>query len=140
MIYRERRLFAFLFLCLIFFKPLIAQRDLELDIGGALRFNYNYSDWKNDSKKKGGDFGYDVFRLNLKGNYKKILFDAEYRFYSDSSGGGMLKHGWFGYQWNENHQIQVGLTQVPFGALPVTSNNFFFNIYYLFKMDRNTST
>ncbi|HJD91998.1 hypothetical protein [Bacteroides coprosuis] len=130
--YKERILFTFLFSFLFFSTYSIAQEKPEFKLGGALRFNYNYSDWKEDSKKKGGDFGFDVFRLNLTGGYKKILFDAEYRFYANSSGGHMLKHGWFGYEFNENHQIQVGLTQVPFGVLPVTSNNFFFNLnYYL---------
>ena len=131
--YKESYFFAFLFLTLLFITPTLSAREKpKLKLGGALRFNYNYSDWKKDSKKKGGDFGYDVFRLNVEGSYKKILLNAEYRFYAKSSGGPMLKHGWFGYQFNDNHQLQVGLTQVPFGVLPVTSNNFFFNInYYL---------
>ena len=34
-------------------------------IGGALRFNYNYSDWKSGCRKRGGDFGFDVFRLKM---------------------------------------------------------------------------
>ncbi|MGL5262027.1 MAG: hypothetical protein ACRC9P_06555 [Bacteroides sp.] len=130
--YKERLFFAFLFLCFFISQAVSAQSDLKFDLGGALRFNYNFSDWKKDSKKKGGDFGFDVFRLNLKGSYRSIIFDAEYRFYASSSGGNMLKHGWFGYQFNDKHQIQLGLTQVPFGILPVSSNNFFFNInYYL---------
>lgn len=130
--YKASYIFVFFFLILSTNSSLWASDTPRFELGGALRFNYNYSDWKQDSKKHGGDFGFDVFRLNLKAEYKKIIMDAEYRFYAKSSGGGMLKHGWFGYQFNENHQIQLGLTQVPFGALPVTSNNFFFNInYYL---------
>ncbi len=109
-----------------------AKTSPSIKLGGALRFNYNYSDWIQESKKKGGEFGFDVFRLNAKGSYKNLLFDAEYRFYSSSSGGGMLKHGWVGYQFNPKHQIQVGLNSVPFGIMPYTANNFFFNInYYL---------
>ena len=135
--YKERLFFAFLFLCFYFFQSGFAQSDLKYDWGGALRFNYNFSDWKKDSKNKGGDFGFDVFRLNVKGAYRKISVDAEYRFYADSSGGPMLKHGWFGYQFDTNHQLQVGLTQVPFGLLPVTSNNFFFNINYYLGLEDN---
>ena len=122
------------FYCLLLGFPSVlrAQDKPELTLGGALRFNYNYSDWKESNKKRGGDLAFDVFRLNVGGAYKNILLDAEYRFYAASSGGGMLKHGWVGYQFNENHQLQVGLTTVPFGILPYTSNSYFFNInYYL---------
>ncbi len=109
-----------------------AQEKPTVKLGGALRFQYNYSNWKEDNKNKGGDFAYDVFRLNANVVYKKLQLNAEYRFYPTSSGGGMLKSGWVGYHFNESHQFQVGLTEVPFGILPYTSNNFFFNInYYL---------
>lgn len=101
-----------------------------LKIGGALRFNYNYSDWKPSSRKRGGDFGYDVFRLNVDASYRKFLLSTDYRFYPSSSGGGMLKHGWLGYQFNKNHLLQVGLVTVPFGILPYTANSYFFNIQY----------
>ena len=99
-------------------------------IGGALRFNYNYSDWKSGCRKRGGDFGFDVFRLNVDASCRKFLLSADYRFYPSSSGGGMLRQGWLGYQFNENHQLQMGLVTVPFGILPYTANNYFFNIQY----------
>ena len=101
-----------------------------LKIGGALRFNYNYSDWKPSNRKRGGDFGYDVFRLNVDASFRKFLLSTDYRFYPSSSGGGMLKHGWLGYQFNKNHLLQVGLVTVPFGILPYTANSYFFNIQY----------
>jgi hypothetical protein len=43
-----------------------AQSEQEIPkvtVGGALRFNYNYSDWKEGSKDRGGDFGFDVFSV-----------------------------------------------------------------------------
>ena len=85
-----------------------AQSEQEIPkvtVGGALRFNYNYSDWKEGSKDRGGDFGFDVFRIDVDAAYKKIILDAEYRFYSKSSGGGMLKSGWLGYTFTPQDQI-----------------------------------
>ncbi|WP_443089633.1 hypothetical protein [Zunongwangia sp. HGR-M22] len=122
---------AFLF-C---FSSVMAQNDNEaekpkLDIGGALRFNYNLSSWKEGQKKRGGDFGYDMFRINAKGSYKDIFLNVEYRLYSESFGGGFLKQGWVGYNFNKQDQIQVGLTQVPFGLQQYNSHNWFFNITY----------
>lgn len=99
-------------------------------LGGALRFNYNYSNWNEGHKHRGGDFGYDVLLFHLTGSYKKFLLDADYRFYVKDFGGPMLKYGWIGYQFNEKNQIQLGLTRVPFGLQPNGSNNFLFNINY----------
>lgn len=120
-----------LLLCSYFFvPPLQAQESPEVDIGGALRFNYNLSSWKPEQKTRGGDFGYDMFRINANAAYKGIYLNAEYRLYSDGFGGGMLKQGWFGYRFNENNELQVGLSQVPFGIQQYNSNNWFFNLTY----------
>lgn len=110
--------------------PTMAQEKPELKIGGALRYNYNLSSWKDGQKKRGGDFGYDVFRINAVAAYKGIFMNAEYRLYSEESGGGFLKQGWLGYKFNEQDQIHVGLTQVPFGIQQYNSNNWFFNLSY----------
>ena len=59
--------------------------------------NYNYSDWKPENRKRGGEFDFDVFRLNVNASYKKFDLAADYRFYPASSGGGMLREGWIGY-------------------------------------------
>ncbi|PRY14206.1 hypothetical protein CLV24_10416 [Pontibacter ummariensis] len=101
-----------------------------LKIGGAVRFNYNLSTWKEDQLERGGDFGYDLFRLNVEAKYKGILLNAEYRHYAAGFGGGFLKQGWFGYEFSDKSAIQVGLHQVPFGIQQYNSNNFFFNLTY----------
>ncbi len=127
-----------LLLCTIFLffsSPLLAQESEDeekpkLKIGGALRFNYNLSSWKEGQKDRGGDFGYDMFRINAEGSYKNVFLNVEYRLYSEAFGGGFLKQGWLGYKFNEEDQIHIGLTQVPFGLQQYNSHNWFFNLTY----------
>ena len=109
---------------------LFAQEKPELHVGGALRFNYNLSSWKEGQKARGGDFGYDVFRVNAKAKYKGVKLNAEYRMYSEGFGGGMLKQGWVGYDFSPENNLQIGLTQVPFGITQYNSHNWFFGINY----------
>lgn len=123
------------FFCSNFLSDLRAQESPEVDIGGALRFNYNLSSWKPEQKKRGGDFGYDLFRINAVAAYQGIYVNAEYRLYSEAFGGGMLKQGWFGYQFNEVQELQVGLTQVPFGIQQYNSHNWFFNLGYYMGLE-----
>lgn len=126
------------YLILLFFGfslSLFSQETPKVNLGGALRFSYNYSNWQDEGNDLGGEFVYDVFRLNANGEYKNLFFDAEYRFYAKSSGGGMLKHGWIGYKFNQNHQLQIGLNTVPFGVMPFNSNNWFFNINYYIGLE-----
>src|SRR5690606_4556871 len=106
-----------------------AQDKPELHIGGALRMNYNYSTWKEEQKERGGDFGYDVFRINVDAKYHGLKMDTEYRLYSKSFGGGFLKRGWVGYDIDQESDIQIGLTQVPFG-LNLNSHSWFFGLGY----------
>lgn len=109
---------------------LFAQEKPEISVGGALRFNYNLSSWKEGQKKRGGDLGYDVFRVNAKAKYKEVKLNAEYRFYSEGFGGGMLKQGWLGYDFSTKNNLQIGLTQVPFGITQYNSHSWFFSINY----------
>lgn len=124
-------LFFLLFIGLAKSEEKKTTRELPVfRLGGALRFNYNYSDWKEGSRKRGGDFGYDVLKLDLNASYKRFLMFVDYRFYAKAFGGAMLKTGWIGYQFDAKRQLQVGLTKVPFGIQPSSSHNFFFQISY----------
>ena len=72
-------------LYLIFILPSSAQERKErpqFKLGGALRFNYNFSDWNSGHRDRGGDLGYDVFMLRPTASYKGFLLDADCRFYS----------------------------------------------------------
>ena len=67
----------------------------DLKIGGALRFNYNLSDWKPAQVRRGGDFGFEVFRLTAEARYRKLELHLDQRFYAREFGGQFLKFGYF---------------------------------------------
>lgn len=119
-----------LLICFLISLPISAQDKPKISVGGALRFNYNLSSWKEGQKNRGGDFGYDMFRVNFNAKYKGVYLNAEYRLYSDAFGGGVLKQGWMGYKFTDIDEIQIGLTQVPFGIQQYNSHNWFFNLTY----------
>ncbi|MFA8451440.1 MAG: hypothetical protein ACEPOW_12170 [Bacteroidales bacterium] len=125
-----RKSFSLLILLFIINNSLFSQISKHLKLGGALRFNYRYKNWDTYSKNVGGDFVLDIFRLNAKANYSNLFLDAEYRFYPSDFGGGMLHHGFIGYNFNENINIQIGVNQVPFGLLPYTGHSWFANLPY----------
>jgi hypothetical protein len=98
-----------------------------VDIGGALRFNLVHRDYVESSEGRLGEGGLDVFRLNVDGQLDNILVSAEYRFYSYMS---VLHHGWIGYEFDDQSQLQFGVSQVPFGLLPYAAHNSWFGVPY----------
>ena len=134
MIYK--RLFLGICLTLLMVISQAQERVLpKFKLGGALRFNYNFCDWKPGHRDRGGDFGFDVLYFKLSGSYRNIILSADYRFYSKDFGGPMLKYGWIGYQFNDKSQMQLGLTGVPFGIQPIASHNFFLQIAYYIGLE-----
>lgn len=96
-------------------------------VGGALRFNLVHRDHADSSKSKRGETGLDVFRLNIDGELNNFLISAEYRFYSYMD---TLHHGWIGYEFDDQSQLQAGVSRVPFGLLPYAAHNAWFGIPY----------
>lgn len=125
-------LFLVISCMLCFSAPAMAGVDLDgIKIGGALRVNYTYKDWDEANKDKGGDFAFDTFRLSANGEIGEMILSAEYRFYPTDDWNA-IHHGWIGYNFNENWQGQVGVSQVPFGIQPYASHNFWFSgAYYV---------
>lgn len=109
---------------------------LDVNFSGSLRFNtlfraYNTTfEEGNDRVLGDGGFTFDTFRIGANGSYGSVIFDAEYAIYPESFGGLFIHHGWAGYEFSENRQIQVGVSQVPFGIQPYASSSWFFNSTY----------
>jgi hypothetical protein len=117
--------------------PAAAQEEEEgFTIGGALRYNFfvkMFEDAQGDISVSPDDvqFTWDTWRLNVGGQKAGILLDFEYRFYPNGNYH-FIHHGWFGYRFGENTQLEVGVTQVPFGDLTYASHSWWFSgAYYL---------
>ncbi len=101
----------------------------KIKIGGALRLNYSYKNYDQESMDRLGDFGFELFRLNADIDYKDIFLSVEYRWYGNFNA---IHHGYFGYHLTAHSSIEIGIHQVPFGILPYSSHSFWFNAtYYL---------
>jgi len=108
------------------------EKKIQLDIGGVLRYNYNNSSWKPNQQKRGGDFGFELFRLNVDAVYKDWEFHIDQRFYSREFGGHFLKYGWFQYNLKEKSHLKLGLIPAYFGAQQFNSHSWFFQLpFYL---------
>lgn len=101
-----------------------ADRGDFVEFGGAARFQYSYEDYNSDNKDRGGDMDFDVFRLDVDGSFEGVIFSAQYRWYQYMN---VVHHAWVGYNFNEQQQGKIGVTQVPFGILTWASNSFFFS-------------
>jgi len=100
-------------------------RPARIDLGGALRYNLVHRDFVDASDGKRGESGFDIFRLNVDGEINDIIVSAEYRHYSFMQ---TLRYGWLGYEFADDSQVQVGISQVPFGLLPYASHNAWFGV------------
>jgi len=108
-------------------KKAISSLKPKIKVGGAVRFQYSYEDYNDANKDRGGDFDFDTFRLDVNGSIGDVTLSAQYRWYQYMN---VVHHAYVGYQFSDNWEGQVGITQVPFGNLNYNSNNFFFSSGY----------
>ncbi len=101
----------------------------SVNFGGAIRTNYSYTSYDDDSKNRGGDFDFDIFRINMDVNIDDVFLSGEIRFFDYMTA---IKYAYAGYKFSDNWQALVGITPVPFGNRPYNSQNWFFSAnYYL---------
>jgi hypothetical protein len=109
---------------------------LDVSVNGSLRFNALFRSY--DAQFEGpanevlsdGGFTFDTFRIGASGSYGGLIFDSELAVYPESFGGVFLQKGWVGYEFSDARQVQVGVSQVPFGIQPYASSSWFFNSTY----------
>ncbi len=109
----------------------------KFSMGGAIRLNYSWQTYNQERKDKGGDFGFELFRIDADGECDNIYFSVQYRWYENFEA---IHHGYFGYHLSPNLDMDIGIHQVPFGILPYASHSFWFGgTYYLgFEDDYDT--
>ncbi len=100
--------------------------------------NYSLKDYDSDQKNLGGQLGIEVIRLDVNGRYRDMGYSIQYRWYNDFEA---IHHAFFNIPLKiDNHNLQIGIHQVPFGILPYGSHSFWFSTtYYLgFEDDYDT--
>jgi hypothetical protein len=104
-----------------------------LTFGGAVWVNYAYQDWISPDQGRKRGLRFDNVRLSFDGTHgDHLLFSAQYRIYGYTRA---VHHAWFGYKFNEKNQLELGITQVPFGILPFATHSFWFGLGYNVGME-----
>ncbi|WP_376691234.1 carbohydrate porin [Wenzhouxiangella sp. EGI_FJ10409] len=105
------------------------KKSSEINVGGAVRFQYVLEDYNDLTKDNNGTFEMDTVRLNFDGTVGDVILSAEWRWYQYMN---VIHHAWAGYDFSDSLQGQIGVNQVPFGVTPYNSHSFFFSSnYYL---------
>lgn len=111
----------------------VAEDDDEgpsVHVGGAVRYNIILNNHESDIGPTSGQFTMDTWRVNFVVDYPGgIGLNFEYRFYP-TFGTHFIKQGWLQYDFSDATQIQVGVTQTPFGNIQYNSNSWWFQLPY----------
>ena len=116
------------------FAALETKRDTTwLRIGGALRLNTIYTNYEGKTFPLGtelrNDWTWDTWRINVDSYSDGLQLSFEYRFYPTFNTH-FIKYGWIGYRFNPSTNLQLGITQVPFGLLTYASHSWWFMTPY----------
>ncbi|MDN3377281.1 MULTISPECIES: porin [unclassified Pseudoalteromonas] len=109
-----------------------APKPEGIKIGGAVRTNYSYVSYDDDAKDRGGDFDFDIFRLNFSGEVGDVELNAEIRFFDYMTA---IKYAYAAYDFSSKWQMQAGITKVPFGNWPYNSHSYFFSTNYYIGLE-----
>jgi hypothetical protein len=102
----------------------------SIHVGGAVRYNLLFQGYESDFDPNSMMFTMDTWRVNfVVDNPGGIGLNFEYRFYP-TFGTHFIKQGWLQYDFSKATQLQLGVTQVPFGNLQYNSNNWWFQLPY----------
>ena len=108
-----------------------------IQFGGAVRFQYVLADYDEGQKNRGGDMQFDIFRLNFDGEMNGAILSAEYRWFEYMDA---LRHAYFGYNFTDEWQGQVGVVIQPWGVMPYNSHSYFFSSNFYMGFEDNPGT
>src|SRR5699024_2008790 len=90
-----------------------------------LRFNYTYTDYRNNAaskanRRRGGEGKFDLLGVTFNGKVSDVYLSAEYRHFEYMD---VVRKAWVGYDFTDTLHGQLGIHQVPFGILPYASHS-----------------
>lgn len=115
-----------MFLSTYTFEAVAQDDESSLSVGGAVRYNVLLTDYEDGTiDNNDAQFTWDTWRINVNAENNGVKLNFEYRFYPTFNTH-FVKQGWIGYDFNDQDNIQIGVTQVPFGNLQYNSHNWWF--------------
>ncbi len=102
-----------------------AQDDDFVEFGGAVRYNFVSQHYESDAMPTSTYATWDTWRLNVAARYSDLTLNFEYRFYPTFNTH-FIKEGYIGYDFSDNFNMELGVTQVPFGNLMYNSHSWWF--------------
>lgn len=111
--------------------------ESNMNIGGAVWLRGVSIPYLDEAKANERGFYIDQFRLSIDGDYgiqdsTKLIFSSQIRFFTYQT---LIHHMWFGVDISEEHQLKLGVTQVPFGTLPASTNSFWYSLGYYIGLE-----
>ncbi|MDX1455194.1 MAG: porin [Gammaproteobacteria bacterium] len=107
------------------------------ELGGSFWTNFAWRDYSETSKSRGGDFRIDPFRLDVNGREGNVIWSAQHRWYQYMD---VIHHAWVGYQFDEETDMAIGISQVPFGIQPYASHSYWFGVPYYVGLEDDYDT
>ncbi|HEX8539686.1 MAG TPA: hypothetical protein VF664_19645 [Cystobacter sp.] len=106
----------------------------SFELGGVVRFNYSYKSWlaPEHPNNRVGPIIFDTLALRPRAQYKNLSLKADFHFHSNYA---YLRYGYLGYKASDSLELQAGLSQAPFGILPVPANNWFDNLSFYIGLE-----
>jgi len=96
-----------------------------VQFGGAVRYNFVSQHYESDAMPTSTYATWDTWRLNVAARYSDVTLNFEYRFYPTFNTH-FIKEGYLGYDFSDNLNMELGVTQVPFGNLMYNSHSWWF--------------
>ncbi|MFU2510524.1 MAG: carbohydrate porin [Pseudoalteromonas prydzensis] len=110
----------------------VTKKPQGIRVGGAVRTNFSHTSYDDGNKNRGGDFDFDIFRVNFSGDVGDVTLNAEIRFFDYMTA---VKYAYAAYDFADDWQVQAGITKVPFGNWPYNSHNYFFGTTYYIGLE-----
>ncbi len=108
---------------------LVDDGDDFLHVGGAVRFNFLSTFYEGDRTPNSTQFTWDTWRINVQAQTAGVGLQFEYRFYPTFNTH-FIKEGWLEYAFSDQTELQLGVTQAPFGNVQYNSHNWWFQLPY----------
>ncbi len=136
-------LFFILFGNALCLKSQVDRDTTYIKVGGAVRFNTMFTVYEGETfdlptENRNGLF-WDTFRFEANGKTNGVELNFEYRFYPGFNSH-FLKKGYLGYAFRDNSELQLGVTQVPFGMLEFLGNSWWFQLPYYVGLEDDYDT